>query len=180
MGAARPCSYVGPGQLAALPCNCWLTAWTAETSEQRQMVVPLTSLSGRDSARRLIEFKCWDSKPACCLHTIFQQRKEGIFTRPFVSPILSLFPSFSLIFSLYGFCALYCCHILLSTISALSPLPYNHFFPFYWSNDAHPAFSHLVSLQNWSRVGIVYWIMQLHVYMTCLQLHVLFRVLVDC
>lgn len=85
---ARPCSYVGPGQLAALPCNCWLTAWTAETSEQRQMVVPLTSLSGRDSACRLIEFKCWDSKPACCLHDIFQHRKEGIFTQPFVSPFL--------------------------------------------------------------------------------------------
>lgn len=31
------------------------------------------------------------------------------------------------------------------------------------TNDAHPAFSPLVSLQNWSRVGIVCWMMQLHV-----------------
>ncbi len=145
MGADHPCSYVGPGQLAALPCNCWLTAWTAETSEQRQMVVPLTSLSGRDSACRLIEFKCWDSKPACCLHAIFQQRKEGLFTWPFVSPFLSLFPSFSLTVSLsiiwllcslslyphfYNFCPLYT-HSVLSLITVSRS-----------TNDSHRASLH--------------------------------------
>ncbi len=145
MGADHPCSYVGPGQLAALPCNCWLTAWTAETSEQRQMVVPLTSLSGRDSACRLIEFKCWDSKPACCLHAIFQQRKEGLFTWPFVSPFLSLFPSFSLTVSLsiiwllfslslypqfYHFCPLYT-HSVLSLITVSRS-----------TNDSHRASLH--------------------------------------
>lgn len=129
--AARPCSYVGPGQLAALPCNCWLTVWTAETSEQRQMVVPLTSLSGRDSAHGLIEFKCWDSKPACCLHALRgRSRGRRVFSHGYLflpfshcsprSPSPSCCPS-------YGLCALYL-FILISTLSALSTLILSYHF----------------------------------------------------